>query len=767
MKKTYLFLIFSLSQLISFGQLTKEEMTNFLSTASEQEMLIESSSMIQDYYYYNAEKITDKLLTIQPENANYNYRKGYLIINSRKDYGTALAYLEKAVKDVNENYDMYSTKEISSPPDAYYHLAACYHLDEKLDKAKENYQLFIDNSLKKSELIAVAQMNIAQCNVAKHEMDNPKSIEINNLGKLVNTEMPEYAPAVSLDGGSLYFTSRRNWADDSSEQFRDPRLNNYPEDIYVTYLDADITWTSPEKLAFCKNNLNEATISVSSDERRIYIYNDASGGGDIYYSEFATNKFEDIKEFTVKGVNSEDWETHCSVTPDGRDLYFVSNRPGGYGGRDIYRIVKLPNGSWSEPQNLGPEINSPQDEDAPFIAVDNKTLYYSTNSAKSMGGFDVFVTIRDDMNNWSTPVNMGYPINSTGNDIFYTTTFDGQRGYLSSFRKNGHGEKDIYEIKNDYIDNQVISSIGGKVILTDGSAPSDRISVRIECVDCDDTNPIYPRMINGRYFSLLSRCKSYNVIFLDGAEVLAKNPIKTSCDRSTDALKMDHIIGKYTIAGIVLDKTTSKPIQGVKVEFFDNTTSQLFETYTTDAQGKFVSNAADGKDYQEKLDYKITIKANDYISQDAVLSQTLGLESQINLEYKLKQMEIGVEIGAELALNPIYFDVNKSIIRPDAAIELDKIVKFMNENPTVVIELGSHTDCRASEAYNKTLSNRRAISSAKYIKSRITRSKRINGMGYGESQLVNDCGCEGEVFSDCSEEQHQANRRTEFKIIKK
>jgi outer membrane protein OmpA-like peptidoglycan-associated protein len=150
-----------------------------------------------------------------------------------------------------------------------------------------------------------------------------------------------------------------------------------------------------------------------------------------------------------------------------------------------------------------------------------------------------------------------------------------------------------------------------------------------------------------------------------------------------------------------------------------------------------------------------------------VLSQTLGLESQINLEYKLKQMEIGVEIGAELALNPIYFDVNKSIIRPDAAIELDKIVKFMNENPTVVIELGSHTDCRASEAYNKTLSNRRAISSAKYIKSRITRSKRINGMGYGESQLVNDCGCEGEVFSDCSEEQHQANRRTEFKIIKK
>jgi tetratricopeptide (TPR) repeat protein len=295
MKKTYVFLIFSLSQLISFGQMTKEEMTEFLNSASEQEMLIECSSMIQDYYYYNAEKITDKLLTIQPENSNYNYRKGYLIINSRKDYIAAIPYLEKAIKDVSKNYDMYSTKENSSPPDAYYHLAACYHLDENLDKAKLTYQLFIDNSLKKSELIAVAQMNIAQCDVAKQEMDNPKSIEVNNLGKIVNTDMPEYAPAVSLDGGSLYFTSRRKWADDSSEPFRDPRLHNYPEDIYVTYLDADIAWTSPEKLEFCKSNLNEATISVSSDERRIYIYNDGSGGGDIYYSEFATNKFEDIK----------------------------------------------------------------------------------------------------------------------------------------------------------------------------------------------------------------------------------------------------------------------------------------------------------------------------------------------------------------------------------------------------------------------------------------------------------------------------------------
>jgi len=767
MNKTYLLLLFCCYQFISFGQKSSEEMRKFINEASEQELLMECSSMIQEYYYYNAEKIIDKLLTIQPESSNYNYRKGYLIINSRKDYVEALPYFEKAILDVNKNFDMYSTKEKSSPPDAYYYMGACYHLDEQLEKAKEHYQLFIDNSLKKSELIAVAQLNKVQCDIAKHEMSNPKSVEVNNLGKTVNTDMADYAPAISLDGASLYFTSRRPWVDNSTEAYRDPRLYNYPEDIYVSYLDADINWTSPEKLEFCDGKMNEATISVSSDEKRIYIYQDAAGGGDIYYSDFANNEFKQLQELPFKGVNSNNWETHCTVTPDGENMYFVSNRAGGYGGRDIYRIVKLPNGNWSEPQNLGPEINTPYDEDSPFIAVDNKTLYYSSNGIKSMGGFDVFVSFRDDLNNWSSPINMGYPINSTGDDIFYTTTFDGLRGYLSSFRKNGYGDVDIYEINNDYLGNKGISTLKGRIFTTDGSDIPEGIAVKIECTDCDGDNIINPRIKNDTYFTLLSRCKNYEVTFLDGDRVLAKSKLDTRCDAENETLVRDHVIGRYTIAGIVLDNKTNEPIANAKVEFFNNETNEFFEAYTTDAQGKFVSNAADEKGYGDLLNFGIKVNGNDYISQEHQLNQTLAMESHIQLEYKLKQLEVGIEIGAELALNPIYFDLDKSNIRPDAAIELDKIVKFMNENPTVVIELGSHTDCRATEEYNKSLSNRRAISSANYIKSRIKNSKRIYGKGYGESQLVNDCNCEGDVVSDCSEEEHQANRRTEFRIIKK
>lgn len=768
MKNLQLLVITLLFASASVAQMTPDELRTFVNTASEQELLIESSSMTQEYYYYNAEIVMDKLLTFQPESANYNYRKGYLILNSRLDYTAAIPYLEKAIKNINKNFDAFSTRETSAPPDAIYHLAACYHLDNQLDKAKEHYALFIANSAKKSGLIPVAEMNIKQCDVAKHEMNNPKKVKVNNLGNMVNTSMAEYSPAVSLDGQSIYFTSRRPWEDGSSEQYRDPKLNNYPEDVYVTYLKDGNTWTAPEKLAFCDAQLNEASISVSGDEKRIYIYQDYTGGGDIYYSDFTNNEFENLRALKNDEVNTKAWETHCTVTPDGENMYFVSDRPGGYGGRDIYRIVKLPNGEWSKAQNLGPEINTPYDEDAPFIAVDNKTLYYSSNGDKSMGGFDVFVSVRDDLNNWSAPLNMGHPINSTGNDIFYTTTFDGTRGYLSSFRKDGFGEKDIYEIQSDYMGSNAVSAVRGRVLTTDGSPLPDNLVVRIECLNCsiDEEKEMLPRVKNGSYFSVLSRCKEYNVHFMDGDQVLRTENIVTKCNAESEEVERNYVIGRYTLAGTVTNKTTSAPIANATVEITDETTGTVLASIKTDEKGVYSSTILDDKNYQDVLDLTVKVSAKDYLSQTNIESITLGMEPNIQLNYKLKQIEVGIEVGTELALNPIYFDVDKSNIRPDAALELDKIVAFMNENPTVVIELGSHTDCRASKAYNKSLSNRRAISSADYIKARITNKKRITGKGYGESQLVNKCECEGAVVTDCSEEEHQANRRTEFKIIK-
>ena len=165
------------------------------------------------------------------------------------------------------------------------------------------------------------------------------------------------------------------------------------------------------------------------------------------------------------------------------------------------------------------------------------------------------------------------------------------------------------------------------------------------------------------------------------------------------------------------------------------------------------------------MNYELKFSYPEHLSVTSQVAETLGKNPTIKRDIQLEKVEVGKDLNDMITIHPIYFDLDKSDIRPDAQIELDKIVKIMNDNPTLTIELGSHTDCRATMQYNLSLSDRRAKSSANYIKKRITNPARIYGKGYGESRLLNDCECEGAVKSACPEEEHQKNRRTEFKVL--
>lgn len=769
MRKLILLLI--LMPLLSIGQMTELEVRKLANTASEEEIVMLSSEMIQQNFLVHADILVDRLISLKPDNANYNYRKGYIAVYSRSDYAGAIKYFKKATLGVKKNYDVYSHKETGAPFDVYYDLGKCYHINDDLDKAREFYNLFLANSNKNSINIANSQIGLKQCDVAEREFKNPKSAIVKNVGEAINGPGPDYAPVVSLDGNSIYFTSRRKWDDRLETKFRDPKLYNYPEDIFVSYADFEGDWTTPTRLEFCVDSLNEATISVSSDERRIYVYQDITGAGDIYYSDIMENdRFGDIAKLQHGEVNTEYWETHCTITPDGQNMYFASDRPGGYGGRDIYRIVKLPNGEWSKAQNMGPKINTPNDEDSPFIAVNNKTLYYSSNGETSMGGFDVFVTFRDDQNRWSTPTNMGFPINSTGDDIFYTTTIDGLRGYLSSFRKGGYGEKDIYEIQNDYLGNNLISSIKGQFLMIDGTPVPNNVSVKIRCTNCkiESEKEINPRIKSqSMFFASLKRCKDYEVDYYQSGKLLRTEKLVTNCNNENEEIILKEYLGEYALAGTIADDKTLEYLKGAIVSFLDPETDQLIKSFKiSDANGAFESDILKNNIPGDRIAFDIKVEKEDYLTQTFKLDSFLGFFATLQLDYLITKKEVGIDIGAVFDLNPIYFDLDRSNIRSDAALELDKIVKIMNDSPKIEIELGSHTDCRAGKEYNNALSSRRAISSVDYIKSRITNSKRIYGKGYGESQLVNDCGCEGNLVSDCSDEEHQANRRTEFKIVK-
>lgn len=777
MKKQLLGLLFGFYSFISFAQVTEYEVRQMTQTATEEQLVTECSRMLQENYYFFAEIITDRLLQMNPESANYHYRKGFIVLDSRLDFVTALPYLTKASTKINKNYDMYSAKEKAAPPDVFYHIGRCYHLDEQIDKAVENYNKFIAETNKKSELISHAQLKLKQCEVAKRLIQNPGKSTIVNLGPKINTIYPEYSPAVSLDGSSLYFTSRRQWKNQETDEFRDEKYNQFPEDIYVTYSDESrTTFTDPTRINFCQPKTNEASISVSSDERIIYTYEDGVGNGDIFYSDFSNNKFSEMKHFDTKGVNTKFWETHVSVTPDGQQMYFASDRTGGYGKRDIYRIVKLPNGEWSDPINLGPTINTADDEDSPFIAIDNKTLYYASNGEMSMGWFDIFVSIRDEEGTWSNPINVGYPINSTGDDIFYTTTFDGLTGYLTSFRKGGLGEKDIYQVDNKYSAIANAAVLKGVIRTKDGSQIPEETYMTLKCTNCDNAieSTLKPRLRDGAFFSNLTPCRDYEIkLYVDStATSYYLDTFSTSCTKKLDEIFKEYVIDVdkkviypdilFTLAGTVADAQTAVLLSNASVSFIDEK-GNIVETVKTDDKGKFVSTILDDKYKGQTVKYDVKVTREDYIAQSFVFTATLGKERNLTVNYLLEKYDIGKDLS--FAINPIYFDLNKADIRPDAKIELDKIVKILNDNPKIKIELGSHTDCRNSKAYNQELSQRRAKNSAAYLKTRITNPARVSYKGYGETKLINHCECEGTKIIECSEEEHQLNRRTEFRIV--
>lgn len=778
-KSTVLLFLFPL---FSFGQLTPEQLEKALTKSSEQELVNQCSEMMQEGYYYQAGILTDKLLTMKPNSSNYNYRRGFIYMEMSDDYTKAIPFLEKAVLSTKKNWDAYSANETTAPIDALYHMASAYHMNLQLDKAEEYYNKFIATSNANSEFVYFSKLNLEQVAVARKLMQTPKKVTLKNIGSVINTNKPEFSPVISLDGSALYFTSRREWENKASDKNIDPRKNLHPEDVYVSFKDFDGEWMEPYRLEFCDSLQNEATVALSSDERRIYVYQDSKGNGDIFYSDFTTNKFQEVNHLREGKINSDSWETHCTVTPDGQHMYFVSDRKGGFGGRDIYRVVKLPDGSWSEPINLGPNINGPLDEESPFIAIDNKTLYFSSNGPKSMGGFDVFVTVKDENNNWSVPINLGYPLNSAGDDLFYTTTVDGLTGYLTSSRSDGFGEKDIYEIQNDYLGIKNLAVLKGQIHTYDGKDLPEDVSITLRCTNCGDPieRKVFPRLRDGVFMSSLEPCREYDMIFSyeNGQKEFYKETFTTDCDKSYQEVnrevwlnvedkKMGH---PYILVGNVKDSKSKAAIAGVKLRLVNRDDQTTLADLTTKADGAFKSDTLKNLVLGNTLKLTMELEKEGYVKVSYDVEKLLGLEPVINLNDLLDplmaKMDVGVDIGS-LNINPIYFDYNKSNIRPDAAKELDKIVKIMKENPTIKIELGSHTDSRGTDEYNLSLSDRRAKSSAAYIVSKGIAKNRITGKGYGETKLkVSDATIYSLPTEKEKETAHQKNRRTEFIIVK-
>lgn len=546
-----------------YSQLTPQRLSELLNKGTESELVFECSQLIQNKSYYQAELLTDKLLTIDPLSSNYHFRKGFLLMTYKGNFIEAEKHLEIGAQKISKNYDMFSASEKGASLDVIYYLAHAKHMLGKIDDAEKFYNQFKKESIKKSVLISETDLNLKQCKIARQQLANPDpNVNIQNLGTEINTAYPEYSAVVSLDGSALYFTSKRPWlAEDSS-------LNiEFKEDIYVSTLNANNTWNPIHRLEFCDESQNEASISVSADERRIYIYRDQTGGGDIFFSDFSSNQFSIIAGDDRDGVNTKHWETHCSVTLDGKTMYFVSDRPGGYGGRDIYRIDRTEDGGWTAPKNLGPKVNSQYDEDGVFIAVDNQTLYFSSNGEKSMGGFDVFVTQQNENGEWSEPKNLGYPLNTCSDEIYYTTTIDGRKAYLTSLRVDGKGEKDIYEILHNYVGLNNVSYIDGIIKTVNNEPLPEDIAIRFSCSDCKDTTSflVYPRLRDGNFYASIEPCKNYTMTYVyeNGNKTIKSEQFLSKCEKPIAINRKNVLIDLRTMTAVPEKPVVNEKIQEV------------------------------------------------------------------------------------------------------------------------------------------------------------------------------------------------------------
>ncbi len=329
-------------------------------------------------------------------------------------------------------------------------LGRVYHMNGKLDEAAAEFSFFkaLVGDGKKAEESEIDRY-VKQVATAKEQIAKPANVIVENMGDNINSEYDDKAPMVSADGKTLILTSRRPGKTTSLDKEGD---NGYFEDIYISRWDTiKKGWSTAELIPGSINTEgHDACTSLSPDGKQIYLYkNDIeaeSRGGDIYVSKISSSGKWGAPRSMGKPVNTTYWEGGGCISPDGKSFYFISERKGGFGHGDIYVLKKKTKSEWEKaPINIGADINTTEDEGGLFLAPDGKTLFFTSKGHNSMGGYDVFKTVNEN-GKWSTPVNLGYPINTVNNDYCFSLTVDAKTGFFTSDRKGGFGERDVYKV---------------------------------------------------------------------------------------------------------------------------------------------------------------------------------------------------------------------------------------------------------------------------------------------------------------------------------
>ena len=630
--------------------------------------------------YREARECYLKAYGYNQENAELNYLIGrcYLFTDNKFE---SIKYIKKA-------YDLKPTVCF----DIHLMLGMAYHQILDFDNAIDEYNYFLNNIPPKSRDAYKARVDlyIQQCKNGKLLAAEPKRVVINNLGKGVNSIFDEYGPVVSVDGEELYFTSRRKYSKKSQKSILDDK---YFEDVYSSEL-INQEWSRArrldEKITGKTNTTNVAVVGLSPDKQKLYLYKGKSRGGDLYVSTIKNGNW--TKPKALSKFNSKYRETSLCISSDESTLYFISNSTkSGYGGTDIYISRKNSNGKWEKPENAGNVLNTFFDELGVSLGANDSVLYFSSKGHNSMGGYDVFQSSLSSVGLWSRPINMGYPVNTPNDDVFYSVLPDQKTAYYSSNRESGFGGMDIYKLiflgsEKDMNSSEVLDLLAG------ARKPYD------------------------------------NIYFM---------PVKK--------LRVDTTI---LMRGFINDSENQKPVIA-KIEVIDRDNSRVIATAISDSTGNYSVKLPETKIYG------VEIIAKGYLLYLDMVDLSQKTYDEVVVKNFLLER---VEVGAKVILKNIYFEFGKSNLKPESYTSLDNVVKLLQSNETIRIEISGHTDNVGSLSSNTRLSTARAKAVVDYLVKQGIPPSRLEYKGYAFSQPI---------APNNTEEGRAQNRRVEFKILSK
>lgn len=620
-----------------------------------------------------------------------HYLKAYQYnsTNPELNYKIGKTYLrscpkEKALSYLKSAYD----KDPKMTKDLPLLVARAYQYNLKFDSARLKYESYLKSlskrqQRKQGELINKFEL---ECRSGAELSEKPKRAVVTNAGNEINSAFDDYNAFAQSDS-MLYFTSRRP----SKKRDKPSGPNDmYDEDIYVS-TGKNGEWQSAVYLKDDDFNSkhNEAIVWVSEDGKTRYKYDGYVNGGDILVSYFKKGEWSKPKKisrkFRTKGV-----ESSVSVTRDGNTIYFVSDdEKECIGGKDIYVSTKDKKGRWEKPKNVGSVINSKYDEEGVYVNPDGNVMYFSSKGHNSMGGYDIFRSEKDAGGRWSKPENIGFPVNTPDDELFYRPSENERSAWFSDRRADCKGGFDIY-----------------KVIYL-GSEKKLKLSADQQLIAYVD--------------------KPISDIF---ARISGEEVIETF----------------YMMSGLVTDAKKKTPVVS-KIDLIDLEKSTVIATTLSDSMGNYKLKIPENKKYG------LEIHAKDYmLFLDAVTIPATIQGKEFNRNFALAK----VEAGTKIVLKNIYFETGKAVLTAESYSELDKVVKFLQENTEIKVEISGHTDNVGNPLANTKLSEARAKAVVEYISGHGINPQKLVYKGYGLAQPI---------ASNKTAAGRKLNRRVEFKIL--